>query len=403
MTFSVPATETAALLKGQRLALVGKLAGMTKREAQQLVRSQGATLVDSLDDSVTMIVVGEGELPLGDSPEEAFDEPIRAAVERGTLEIVGEAQLWERLGLVDREQDVRSYYTPSMLAHILGVSASTIRRWQRRGWIVPAHEVRKLAYFDFQEVATARRLTELLASGVSAAAIEKKLAALARFVPGVKRPLAQLSVIVEGPHLLVRQGDGLVEPGGQLRFDFSANKNQGSPGELASLPLARDTLAITSLETDGSPLTPSAMLRVAGELEDQGDLPAAAEMYRAALAAGGPSAETNFLLAELLYQLHDLSAARERYYMAVELDEDYVEARANLGCVLSELGDKQLAVAAFQGALEFHDAYADVHYHLARVLDELGQASEAEVHWRAFLELSPTSPWADEARERLES
>jgi tetratricopeptide (TPR) repeat protein len=85
----------------------------------------------------------------------------------------------------------------------------------------------------------------------------------------------------------------------------------------------------------------------------------------------------------------------------VELDEDYVEARANLGCVLAETGRPDLAVAAFEGALRFHPDYADVHYHLARVLDELDRPFEAVEHWRAFSELAPDSPWADEAHQRL--
>ena len=79
-----------------------------------------------------------------------------------------------------------------MLAELLGVPVAVIRRWHRRGLIVPVREVRRLPYFDFQEVATARRLAELLAAGVSPRAIEKKLAALARYLPGVERPLAQL-------------------------------------------------------------------------------------------------------------------------------------------------------------------------------------------------------------------
>ena len=62
--------------------------------------------------------------------------------------------------------------------------------------------MRRLAYLDFQEVATARQLAELLATGISPAALERKLADLARLVPGVKRPLAQLSVIVEGKQFL---------------------------------------------------------------------------------------------------------------------------------------------------------------------------------------------------------
>ena len=54
-----------------------------------------------------------------------------------------------------------------MLAELLGVSVAVIRRWHRRGLIVPAREVRRLPYFDFHEVATARRLAQLLAAGVS--------------------------------------------------------------------------------------------------------------------------------------------------------------------------------------------------------------------------------------------
>jgi tetratricopeptide (TPR) repeat protein len=61
----------------------------------------------------------------------------------------------------------------------------------------------------------------------------------------------------------------------------------------------------------------------------------------------------------------------------------------------------ELAVSAFQGALAFHDDYEDAHYHLARTLDELDRADEAVPHWESFLRLAPSSPWADEARQRL--
>ncbi len=87
--------------------------------------------------------------------------------------------------------------------------------------------------------------------------------------------------------------------------------------------------------------------------------------------------------------------------MALEVNPDLVEARANLGCVLVELGQLDLAVAAFEGTLSQYDAYADVHYHMARTLDELQQHDRAAVHWSRFLELAPSSPWAEEAEERL--
>ncbi|MHB1033030.1 MAG: MerR family transcriptional regulator [Pirellulales bacterium] len=384
--------QATAALAGLRVAFVGKLAGMPRRKAQQLVRRHGGVAVEKPDASVNLIVIGEEEFPLAElGAGSLLDDATRRAADDGTIEVVTETQLWQRLGFVESEQHIRRLYTPAMLADLVGVPVAVIRRWHRRGLIVPAREVRRLPYFDFQEVATARRLAELLAAGMSPQAIEKKLAALAKFWPGVERPLAQLSVIVQGEELLLRQGEGLVEPGGQLRFDFEAARPQ-----LAIVPPPA---------TEGQPAlqaTPSEMLQAAAELEDEGQLEAAAEMYRAAMASAGPNPEVCFLLAELLYRLGDLAGARERYYMAVELDEDYVEARANLGCILAETHQRELAVAAFEGALAYHGDYPDVHYHLARTLDELGRAAEAEIHWRAFVERAGDSPWSDEARQRLE-
>ena len=391
------AGENSEILHDRRVAFVGKLASMARRDAAQLARQHGATVLEKPDASAHLIVVGENELPLPEvnGQEDWFDEPMRAAAEQGVLEVITETQLWQRLGLVEAEQDVRRLYTPAMLADLLGVPVAVIRRWRRRGLIVPAREVRRLPYFDFQEVAAARRLAELLAAGMSPQAIERKLEDLARYLPGVARPLAQLSVIVQGKQILLRQGDGLIEPGGQFRFDFDAWQREPAP------PPHGSGGSLTATPTEAVPTSCEQMCRLAAELEEDGQLAAAAETYRAALAAAGPKAEICFQVAELLYRQGDLGGARERYYMAIELDEDYVEARANLGCVLAETGQRELAVAAFEGALAYHPDYADAHYHLARTLDEMSQPERAEEHWRAFLAQAPDSPWAEEARGRL--
>jgi tetratricopeptide (TPR) repeat protein len=388
-------------LAGRRVAFVGKLGGVTRREAQQLVRQHGGIAVDRLSGEADLIVIGADELPL-DEAGELLDDATRQAAAEGHVEIIGEAQLWQQLGMLDDEQDVRRLYTPAMLADLLGVSVATIRRWHRRGLIVPSREVRRLPYFDFQEIATARRLAQLLAAGASPAAIERKLAALSRFLPEVERPLAQLSVIIEGRQLLLRQGEGLIEPGGQLRFDFEALERRELPVvETAEQPA---TVSFDDfVASEQPPPSVDQLLQMAADYEDAGQLEAAIELHRVALASAGPKPEICFQLAELLYRLGDISGARERYYVAIELDENYVEARANLGCVLAELGQLELAVSAFQGALRYHRDYPDVHYHLARTLDELGDVTQAEVHWNEFLRCSPDSPWAEEARVRLEA
>ena len=301
------------------------------------------------------------------------------------------------------------YYTPAMLAELLGVPLSLVRRWHRGRLIVPAQEVRRLLYFDFQEVAVAQRMAQLFRAGVTPQNIEKKVADLARLLPGIERPILDPAVIVQGESLLVRLGDGLVEAGGQLRFDFEGagvpplGGRYVGPAE-AGTPAPSTTSAMAGVlrSAEDVSISPEQMRTLAAELEDAGRLSEAADVHRAAMAAAGPDPEACFQLAELLYRQGDLGAARERYYMAIELDENYVEARANLGCVLAEMGQRELAAAAFEGALRCHGDYADAHYHLARTFDEMGHRRTAEQHWRRFLALAPESPWAAEAHGRLQ-
>jgi tetratricopeptide (TPR) repeat protein len=387
-------TQSAALA-GKRIAFMGQLGGLTRREAQRFARELGALPVENAKDA-DVIVIGADQLPIGDHVG-LLSEEIRQAAGAGDVAILGEAEFLARLDRVDAcELAARRHYTPAMLADLLSVSVSTVRRWWRRGLIVPVKEVRRLPYFDFQEVATARRLAQLLASGMSPTVMQRQLSELARYAPHVQRPLAQLQIMVEGKRVLLRQGEGLIDPGGQWWIDFEAFE-QGAP----EMGPAVVRFMPSFDEQSEHPLTPAQLLACAENLEDEGQFEVAVDAYRAALAAGGARADVCFQLAELLYLLGDVKAARERYYMAIELDEDFVEARANLGCVLAETGQPELAIAAFRGALAYHPEYPDVHYHLARTLDDLARTSEAHEHWEQFLRLAPDSPWADEARARL--
>ncbi|HEX5106337.1 MAG TPA: MerR family transcriptional regulator [Pirellulaceae bacterium] len=280
-------------------------------------------------------------------------------------------------------------YTAALLAELVGVNAARVRAWQRRGWLVPVEETHRLATFDFTELSVARQLAELTRAGASTRLIARKLAEIHRHFPDVARPLAELSLVLDGRKLLVRRGTGLVETSGQLRIDFDAldedDPADEPPATIASpaIFLARQSPALPG-ELNVAHAAPEQLAAWAADLDEAGDLRAAAETYRAALAAGGPQPELCFQLAEVLYRAGDLAAARERYFMALELDE------------------KELAAAAFEGTLQSHEPYPDAHYHLARVLDELSRPEEAAAHWSRFLELSPESPWADEARLRLQ-
>lgn len=400
-----PAAGAESVVRDQRIAFAGRLGGMNRREAANLLRSYGATVVDSDARGIDWVVIGAEESPLAEA--ELLDEATRRAAGEGTLEILHETELWHRLGLVDLEQSIRQYYTPAMLAHLLGVSVRVIRRWQRRGLITPVRTLHKLPYFDFQEVATARRLAQWVAAGASPEAIERRLAELVEVLPDIRRPLDQLSILVEGKQVLLRQGEGLIEPGGQLRFDFDAFAEQPWREEAVRESVTASVLSIADRGEDTFPTgeSPPAeqdeWLAAAFEAEDRDDLATAIGCCHAILARDGARADICFQLGELLYRQGHPLAARERYYMALELDSEFVEARASLGGVLAETGQPELAVAAFRGTLRLCDDYPDVHYNLARTLDELGLGDEAEPHWRRFCELAPESPWAAEAARRL--
>ncbi len=392
------------------MRLVGKLASMSRREAEQLIRERGGRLLERASEPIDLFVVSDDTIDLQHvvRDEDIFDAAARAALAEGKVELLRESEFWARLGLVDSGQGVERLYTPAMLAELVGVPISTLRQWHRRGVLRAKREVRRLPYFDFEEVGVAGKLAELLAAGCSVSTVHRKLDELARLLPESPRPLADPAVVVIGSCLYVRRGESLAEPSGQLLIDFDAPRS-----DLAKQPVETATIAIPfataeSLRGASPSCSRSSHAQVAedlrslaAEMDEIGQAQQAIEVYRAILFSEDSAAEDHFALAELLYREGDLAAARERYYVAIERDEDFVEARSNLGCVLAEQGELELAEAAFSGALMYHPTYADAHYHLARLLDRMGQNEEASNHWRQFMDLAPASPWADEARDRI--
>lgn len=382
---------------------------MPRREAEEVVRAHGATLVERSSDTPDLIVACDESANLARlaADRELFDKPLRQRIASGEIELIGESQLWARLGLVESGQGVERLYTPAMLAELVRVPIAAIRQWHRHGALNAKLSVQRLPYFDFAEVGIARKLAQLLAAGCTHTSINRQLKSLSRLLPDVARPLADPSVVIEGSRLYVRREEGLADSRGQLLIDFDqavpqAYEHAADEGPATISMVGVEALHKPSARTRGThPFVAEELRALAAELDADGHPDQAVEAYRAVLFSGDATAEDHFALAELLYEEGDLSAARERYYMAIELDEDFVEARSNLGCVLAELGELGLAEAAFRGALEYHPDYADAHYHLARLLDRLDRPAEAVCHWRLFMNLAPASPWADEARDRV--
>lgn len=401
-------------LENKRIGFLGKLGAMSRKEACRWLKEHSASPAEKLTGELDLVVIGADELPDEDI-QAMLGAALKERIRTGATRLIHEHELWMELGLID-DPSHKQLYTPAMVAGLVKTRVSAIRRWHRCGLLPSVKVTHKLPYFDFEQVQCAKQIAAWVTQGANVNELKKQLDALGDRV--VNRSLLELDLRFDGRRILLKDEGVLIGAHGQLFLDFDSSGNGSvaecqsegekddseSNPEILTLDVAHEARLgqrNTQQEPTQGPLSREAMILAAEELEDRGQFDEAIEWYRVILAQFGQHPEIVFTLAELLLRVGEVHAARERFYNAIELDEDFVEARASLGCVLAETGQLDLAVAAFEGALLRDENYPDVHYHLASALDELNRSQEATKHWLRFLQLSPQSPWADEALERL--
>ena len=454
-------------LRDREVAFAGRLASMTRQEAGARVAAAGGRVVRRPGVNTAYLVVGHGGWPLraDGRPSSNMAQARRLKEQSAPLSIVSETAFLQLLGLTDKVEDLQRLFTTAQLSRILEVPAPEIRSWMRRKLIRPAKVARRLAWFDFREVALARTLHALTRAGISAARIGRSIRELAQWLPDAQGAhaeamLTQLETSAHSPILSVRLRDGrLADPAGQLLLDFHREAAGEAPGagairsftappggerpgggertRPAAVPvpeseLVRDLSAVLGMAAAGTPEPeepPAGGVSAAAEVgrvldfsvaaqawtgagpdelfgqgvraEDAGQWQLARHLYERALAAGEPDPETCFNLGNVLYELDRKRAAARRYLQAVALDAEYVESLNNLGNALAESGWLHEAVRAYRRALQLEPAYADAHSNLAETLVYLGRYAEARLHWTAYLAVDPHSSWANAIRELL--
>jgi tetratricopeptide (TPR) repeat protein len=268
-------------------------------------------------------------------------------------------------------------YNLAQVADLLGVPRRRLRAWFTAGLIQPASEVQGVPLFDFQQVASAKTLCTLADAGVSTAQMRYGLERLRAWMGDDGQPLDQLAILERNGRLLVRLEAGLVEPSGQMYFDF---------GEEHSV-------------IGVQPVSAEEWFQLGCQHEEEGDWKVAIHAYRQALLTGGPDADTCFNLANVLYAAGRKEEASERYRQAVELHHHYAEAWNNLGVVLGDLRRNDEAETALGRAIQL--GFVDAHFNLARLLDRQGKTAEARQHWRAMLHGAPRGVWSAYVQRRL--
>lgn len=271
-------------------------------------------------------------------------------------------------------------FTLAELAEFCGLPASVIERWVDQDLLQPERGTAQS--FSFRAVGRARSLAQLRRAGWSAARIARGWRLARTVVADPDTALTGLLASIGQRRVTVRTADGrLVEPGGQLLFDFAAS---ALASRRSGLPQLRSPQDWFLLAVDAE---------AAGRLDD------AVRAYEKAIAGGSP--EAHFNLGNCLYALRRRSEAAAQFALVTARAPDCAEAWNNLGIVRGELGDRQGAIDALERALVLVPHYADAHYNLADALAVVGDLDGARRHWRAYLSFDPNSRWAEQVRRRL--
>lgn len=373
-------------LRGKSICFCGRFATMSQAQWADMVKGLGAAVMDSPARETDFLVLGQDGWRA--TARGAPPRPLRIArnlvADGAPIRICSEEEFLDELGFDDRATSVHQHYTLAQISRILGIPGRRLRDWLRRGLLEPAETMHRLAWFTFTQVAAARAMAEMVEAGRSPREIRAALDQMGRWLPHTTE-LQQRLAVWEG-RLVVRDGDRLVEPNGQLRFEFADPEQEVGEMELSVVTAQGAT---------------DALFEEALECEDQGHFEQAIELYAEAIDLDPEDPTLHFNLGNAQFELGQYAAALSAYEQASQLDPQYVESWNNLGNTLAELGRPEEAIAAYRRALDLLPGYADAHYNLAETLAARGDLAGAERHWRHYLRHEPVGSLADKVWSRL--
>jgi tetratricopeptide (TPR) repeat protein len=246
-------------------------------------------------------------------------------------------------------------------------------------------ETPEYSFFDLLQL---KKVRDLRAKRVRPAVIRRSLEAMQKQVAGMENPLLEAGVYSSGSRVVFRHQGKAVEPiAGQFVMDFA-------PPPVVQPVKVR---AIRSEATAAELFAKGIALE-----EDPASQEQAITAYRKALDLDPQHAAAHINLGTLYYNRHDHSGAERHYRSAIEVDPRYALAYFDLGNVLDETGRLAEAVKAYCSAITLAPTYADAHYNLALAYEKLKQPRNALRHWRAYVKLDNSGPWAVHARNQIQ-
>lgn len=349
---SLPAAQTSERpFDRQLVAISGKLALLTRRDARALIARLGGVLARDGSNRVTLVVTE--------------DELCRAA------------------GLPDAETLRGQYYSSKDLRGMYPVLRDDHLRYLGKCGLV--HPVAG-CYYSFADLHVLKHAAADLERGIPLNAAMRDL---------VAQQQGQLSLDFQASPRVDRSRARVVA----LRT--------GAQGEARAAGAAGAGLAGLTSENREERLqaanyTMAAKFFLEGAERDDGDDPdldAASASYRKALLFDPVLVPALVNLANIHYERDNLVEAEAIYERAIRLDSDCFEAYFNLGNIHHDLTRYSEAVASYRDALAINAEYPEAHFYLAVTLEKLSRSAEARPHWKAYCELAPEGEFVKLARE----
>jgi tetratricopeptide (TPR) repeat protein len=279
-------------------------------------------------------------------------------------------------------------YCRADVLRILHITAQQLAGWQRAG-LVPISDT-----FTFYDLLQLKKIRDLRAKRVRPAVILESLQAMQKQVAGMENPLIEASAFSVGSRVAYRHQGRVVEPiAGQFVLEFGpvgtvvSTNSAVSNGKVKPIVNYDDVVELFTrgVAMEEHPSTHDEAIRT----------------YRRVLEIEPDHAATHINLGTLYYNRQDFVSAEKHYRAAVAADARYALAYFDLGNVLDETERVEDAVIAYRSAIQLAPTYADAHYNLALAYERLGQARRALSHWKAYLKLDSSGPWAVHARNQV--
>ena len=277
-------------------------------------------------------------------------------------------------------------YSRADLLRILRLTARQLAAWEKAGLVAAAESY---SFFDLLQI---KKVRDLCARKVRPAVIRQSLDAMQKQVAGMENPLLEAGAFTTGHRIAFRHEGKVVEPiAGQFMFDFSTQEKVVTSTPIATLRPELVLSNVAELFAHGIALE-----------EDPNNQLQAIATYQRVLELDPDHAAAHINLGTLYYNRQEYALAEKHYRRAIEVDARYALAYFDLGNVLDETGRVAEAIQTYSTALQLAPTYADAHYNLALAYEKVKEPRKALKHWRAYVKLDTTGPWAVHARNQIQ-